>query len=87
MSALHEKLCVIWAAHPIDLLDLDMDDVASLELKKFELKRWSSAMDELRQLAAEQGLSPLLSPRYLSHLSNQTYGMVARLFGDFLVVI
>jgi hypothetical protein len=69
LSALHEKLSDLGAVHPIDLLDLDSDDVASLELKKLELKRWSSAMDELRQVAAEQGPSPLLSPRASAGLS------------------
>lgn len=58
LTALHEKLREFGAVHPIDLLDLDDDDVASLELKKLEMKRWTSAMEDLRQAAARDGPPP-----------------------------
>lgn len=32
----------------MDLLDLDSEDVASLGLKKLELKRWHQALDDVR---------------------------------------
>jgi len=48
LSALAPALDELGAVHPVDLLDLDPDDVASLGLKKLELKRWYQALDDVR---------------------------------------
>ena len=39
LSALAERLGALGAVHPVDLLDLDEEDVASFGLKKLEAKR------------------------------------------------
>ena len=48
LGNLHAPLVDLGAQLPLDLLDLDDDDVAALGLKKLELKRWTAAMEELR---------------------------------------
>ena len=47
--------------HPVDLLDLDAEDVASLGLKKLELKRWQQALDDVRAHAVAAP-SPMKGP-------------------------
>ena len=42
--------------HPIDLLDLEDEDVASLGMRKLELKRWAQAMEDLK--AADKNRAP-----------------------------
>jgi hypothetical protein len=55
---LHGALSDLGAVHPMDLLDLDDEDVASLGMKKLELKRWNTAMEDLRIEAKNKGPPP-----------------------------
>jgi len=58
LASLLEKLTDLGAVTPIDLLDLDDEDVESLGLKKLELKRWSAAMEDLKHVTAQQPAPP-----------------------------
>ena len=62
LSSLLPALEEFGASHPIDLLDLEQEDVASLSMRKLELKRWGKGMEDLKEaiLAAPQPPSPSL---------------------------
>jgi len=58
LASLLDKLADLGAVHPIDLLDLDDEDVHSLGLKKLELKRWAAAIEDLKTAAAQKPPPP-----------------------------
>jgi len=58
LAALLAPLQDLGAVRPVDLLDLEDDDVASLGMKKLELKRWQTAIADLAEAAAQAGPSP-----------------------------
>ena len=57
------KLEALGAIHPIDCLDLDQGDLASLGMRKLERKRWEAALEEIQSL---QTCLPTASP--VNHL-------------------
>jgi len=59
LSAHLETLTELGAVDPIDLLDLDDEDIESLGMKKLEMKRWVTAMEDLKKNQAEK---PQTSP-------------------------
>ena len=50
-ASLSEPLRKLGAEVPADLLELEEDDVASLELKKLQLKKWDRAIASLKSTA------------------------------------
>ena len=65
----------------MDLLDLDSEDVASLGLKKLELKRWHQALDDVRANAVAAP-SPLKGSAATSPFRSSSGGADGGVAGD-----